>query len=130
MAAHAAIVETSWYQAAKLFLVATLGLSKDALHVHVGLGVFLLAALIFRRPLSSPIPVAAVILAALAGETLDMWDDVRSLGYWRWQASVGDVVNTIFWPLVLWALARWRATEDRSARAAGGNEEGVRSSTG
>jgi predicted esterase len=130
MAAHVAIVETSWYQAAKLFLVATLGLSKDALHVHVGLGVFLLAALIFRRPLSSPIPVAAVILAALGGETIDMWDDVRSLGYWRWQVSLGDVVNTIFWPLVLWALSRWRATEDRSARVAGGSEEGVRSSTG
>jgi hypothetical protein len=45
-------METSWYQSAKLFLVSALGLSKDALHVHVGLGVGLLARVRMRR--SSP----------------------------------------------------------------------------
>jgi hypothetical protein len=123
-------METSWYQAAKLVLESTLGLSRDALHVHVGLAVFVVAALVLRKPLHSPIPLAAAFLAAVMGEALDMSDDLRSLGYWRWKESVGDVANTLFWPLALWALARWRGIEVRSVRAAGGSEEGVRSSRG
>jgi hypothetical protein len=121
-------METSWYQAAKLVLESALGLSRDALHVHVGLAVFVVAVLVLRKPPHSPIPLAVVFLAAVMGEGLDLRDDLRSLGYWRWKDSVGDVVKTVFWPLVLWALARWRAIEVRSVRPAAGGEEGVRSS--
>jgi hypothetical protein len=110
-------METSWYQEVKLVLVSTLGLSKDALHVHVGLGVYLLVAILLRRPLSSVVPLAAVLLAALAGEALDMRDDVRSLGYWRWQASLGDILNTTFWPFVIWLLARVRMPHVRETPA-------------
>jgi hypothetical protein len=99
-------METSWYQAAKLVLISTLGLSRDALHVHVGLGIFMIAALLLRRPLSSPLPLALVFVAAVAGEGLDLRDDLGTLGYWRWQASLGDIVNTVFWPFVVWLLAR------------------------
>jgi hypothetical protein len=99
-------METSWYQAAKLFLVSALGLSRDALHVHVGLGVYFAVAILLRRPLGSLVPLAAVFLAAVTGEALDLRDDVRSLGYWRWQASLGDILNTTFWPFVIWLLAR------------------------
>ena len=108
-------METSWYQAAKLVLESTLGLSKDALHVHVGLSVFILVALVFRKPPHSMIPLAAVFLAAITGEALDMRDDLRSMGYWRWQASLGDVVNTVFWPLLLWALSWWSVARKRDA---------------
>jgi hypothetical protein len=101
-------METSWYQAAKLGLVSILGLSKDALHVYVGLGVFFLAHLVLRRPLRSLLPLALVLLAAIAGEALDMRDDLATLGYWRWQASLGDILNTLFWPSVVWLLARLR----------------------
>jgi hypothetical protein len=48
-------------------------------------------AILLRRPLSSFVPLVAALLAALAGEALDLRDDVRSLGYWRWQAGLGDV---------------------------------------
>jgi hypothetical protein len=101
-------METSWYQAAKLVLVSISGLSRDALHVHVGLGIFMVAALLLRKPLSSTLPLALVFLAALAGEALDLRDDLRTLGYWRWRASLGDIVNTVFWPFVVWLLARSR----------------------
>ncbi len=76
------------------------------MHVYVGLAVFLAAAIAFRRPLSSFLPVAVVIGTAVAGEMLDMRDDLRSLGYWRWQASAHDIINTGVWPLVIWLLAR------------------------
>jgi hypothetical protein len=101
-------MELSLVQLLKLDLVATLGLSKDALHVFVGLAVFFGAALLLRRPLNAFLPLAMVFLAAALGEMLDMRDDLLQLGYWRWQTSLGDIAVTVFWPLVVWGLARFR----------------------
>jgi hypothetical protein len=100
-------METSAAQAIKLAIVSATALSKDALHVYVGLSVFLPSALILRRPLRSPLPWLAALLVAALGEIVDMRDDISSLGYWRWAASAHDMVNTIFWPTVLLCLARF-----------------------
>ncbi|WP_077531058.1 hypothetical protein [Vreelandella utahensis] len=97
-------MEPSLYQEAKLVLVSTLGLSKDALHVHAGLIVFFSTAVLLRKPLCAIAPLALVMVAAIAAELLDMRDDILSLGYWRWAASIGDIVNTIFWLALVWAL--------------------------
>jgi hypothetical protein len=101
-------METSAFQAAKLFLESATGLSKDAMHIYVELAVFFAAAMAFRKPLSSFLPVAVVVAVAVAGEMLDMRDDLGSLGYWRWQASIHDLINTGVWPFVIWLLARLR----------------------
>ena len=93
-------METTAVQAIKLAIVAATGLSKDALHVYVGLAVFLVVAAISKRPLSSWLPWVAALLVAMAGELIDMRDDLSSLGYWRWSASMHDIVNTILWPTV------------------------------
>jgi hypothetical protein len=100
-------METSTTQLIKLALVSMTGLSKDALHVHVGLAVLLSSAFILRRRLSSFIPWAIVLAAAMLGEVLDMRDDLSYIGFWRWRSSLHDVVNTIFWPSALMALARF-----------------------
>ncbi len=97
----------SAFQSSKLWLVATLGLPKDALHIYVGLILFLGAAALFRRPLRSPLPILVVILAALAGE---LWDiiDTRNAGQSiHWARNWHDVWNTSFWPLALYLLARF-----------------------
>src|SRR5471030_1666390 len=100
-------METSAAQAIKLAIVSATGLSKDTLHVYVGLAVFLAAALVLRKPLRSPLPWLVALVIAVLGEIVDMRDDISSLGYWRWAASVHDIVNTIFWPTVLLGLARF-----------------------
>jgi len=100
-------METSVVQSIKLAIIAVTGLSKDALHIYVGLAVFLATAVVLRKPLRSIVPWLAVVAVAVAGELLDMRDDVASLGYWRWGASLHDVLNTIFWPTVLFLLARF-----------------------
>jgi hypothetical protein len=99
-------MHTSSVQSAKLALISFLGLSRDALHISVGLLTYLLAVLLLRRSLGAIYPLLVVGLVAVAGEVLDGADDVRSLGYWRWSASIHDVVVTIFWPSVLVLLAR------------------------
>jgi hypothetical protein len=98
---------TSTFQATKLEVVSTLGLSKDALHIYVGLLVFLAAAALLRRPLGSSIPLAMVLVVACVGEIFDARDDIADLGCWRAGASMHDIVNTMFWPAVLFALARY-----------------------
>lgn len=89
-------------------MVSATGLSKDALHIYLGLAVFLLVATALRKPLRSFVPWAAVVVVALAAELMDLRDNLASLGQWRWSASLHDLANTMFWPTVLMVLARAR----------------------
>ncbi|SDI41365.1 hypothetical protein SAMN05216588_11688 [Pseudomonas flavescens] len=99
-------MDTSIVQSIKLTVVSLTGLSKDALHVYVGMAVYLtLIAIIPRcRPYRAWLTVFVI---ACAGEWVDRRDDIGSLGYWRWQASTHDILNTVFWPTaitLLWFL--------------------------
>lgn len=69
----------SAFQTMKLAIVSATELSRDALHVHVGLAVMIGTALILKKSLASLLPWLAAALAASAGEPLDMWDDLESL---------------------------------------------------
>ncbi len=104
-------METSAVQAIKLAIVGATGLSKDALHMHVGLAVYCAAALALRGRARPVMPFLAVVLLACLGELLDMRDDLLSLGHWRWAASLHDVINTSFWPAVLCLLASRKSAE-------------------
>ena len=64
----------SGFQSVKLWLVGMLGLPRDALHIYVGLTVFLGFAALFRLPLRDWRPIAAALLAAIAGEAWDLFD--------------------------------------------------------
>jgi hypothetical protein len=95
------------FQNFKLALVQVLGLSRDALHVYVGVSVFLITALLSGRSMRARWPMIAVVLAACAGELLDAISDVSSRGHWRVGASVRDLVNTVAVPILLFLLARY-----------------------
>lgn len=97
----------SAFQSMKLDIVHVASLAKDALHIYVGMTVYLIGAAIARSGLKAAWPIIAVAIVAAAGEALDARDDFRSLGHWRVLASVHDIINTLFWPLVLWLLARY-----------------------
>lgn len=101
------MADTSFVQTLKLDIVGFTGLSKDALHIYLGLGVWLLAAALFRRSITSLRPWLAVLVVACVIEGFDAFDDWVQLGRWRWRASLHDVVNTLFWPTVLAVLARF-----------------------
>ncbi len=109
-------METFAVQSLKLALVQAVGLSKDALHVYVGLIVFFVVVIALRKRSASPWPLTAVMMVAIVGELVDMRDDISSLGVWRWRASIHDVLNTAFWPFVITVLVRAKvlvATQDR-----------------
>lgn len=89
------------------FLAAATSLSSDAVHIYVGLAVLLLAAVLWKKPLSDWRPLVIVALAALAGPIWRYADAYGHGGTPRWHADWGDVWHTLFWPVVLFGLARF-----------------------
>ena len=96
-------MDTSIAQGLKLALVSATGLSKDALHIYIGMALYLTVSISIRR-FRPCLGWLVVFIIACAGEWVDRRDDIASFGYWRWQASVHDVLNTLFWPTVLTLL--------------------------
>ncbi|RYD68593.1 MAG: hypothetical protein EOP58_00065 [Sphingomonadales bacterium] len=102
-------------QTAKLWLIDHVGLARDALHIHVGLLIFVGSALIFRWPVRSWKPWAVVLAAATLGEAWDLRDSgayhtrIDLLGNWK------DLWNTMLWPTGLLLLARFTPLLDRPA---------------
>lgn len=80
------------------------GMADSLLHVHAGLAVLLLARVIMQRSLATPWPLLVVCVAEAANEVLDR----LQYGSWRWSDTLGDVANTLFWPIVLCLALRWR----------------------
>jgi hypothetical protein len=84
--------------------------SDKIVHTYVGLAIWLITALALRRPLGSRVPIMAVVLAELLNEIFDYAG--RTL--WTWADTQGDVIATLFWPLVLFVVIRWIPAMTRS----------------
>jgi len=84
------------------------GASDTLLHVHAGLAILFLARIVTRRSLATPVPFLIVCAAELANELMDY----LSYGDWRWHDTSFDVVNTLFWPLMLMIGLRLRRARD------------------
>jgi hypothetical protein len=97
----------SAFQGMKHEIVQTLSLSKDALHIYVGMTMFLIGTALAQKGLRSVFPLLTVLALACLGEALDARDDFHKYGHWRVMASVHDLLNTMFWPTVIWLLARY-----------------------
>jgi hypothetical protein len=92
------------------------GASDSLLHVHAGLAVLLVARVISGRSLSTPAPFAIVCAAAIANEVMDRINH----GSWLWADTSLDILNTLFWPLVLMIGLRIRRPGEGRARAGEG----------
>ena len=101
-------MHTSLYQNVKLHILSFCHLSKDAAHIYIGLIVFLVYVLLFRKRLGSFKALVPVLLIAVGMELLDLRDDFNALGNLRWGASLHDILNTLFWPTVIVLLAKVR----------------------
>jgi uncharacterized membrane protein len=91
------------YAAIKRAMSVATGATEDLLHVHFGLLIFIFVAVVFRRRLHSSWPVTIVWAFALANEVVDYF-----AAGWVLLPSVLDVVNTVFWPTILFLVARRR----------------------
>jgi len=105
----------------KDFLSEELQLSHAMLHVHVGLGLFVIITLLLRRPPGSVLPLLLVLFAEACNELMDFAR--YHLSGWPWTAAptVHDIVDTLFWPVLLTVAARLhrRASPGRTAEQRG-----------
>ena len=99
-------MDTSFYQNFKLDFLSLVHLSKDGVHIYLGLFVFFICVLLFRTSLNSLKVLVPVLLIAVIMESLDLMDDFHSLGYLRWGASFHDILNTLFWPFIIVLLVK------------------------
>lgn len=93
------------YAQAKSTVGGQLGASEALLHVHAGLLVFVIVALLMRRRMASSFALVLVGILAVANEVADYLGPTPS----AYSQSAIDVLNTLFWPSVLFCLARGRA---------------------
>lgn len=82
---------------------------KDALHIYAAFAVQLFAATLLRKPLSSWLPWAAVLLVELLNEAGDMLLDQTEPHIRQWQidGAIHDVINTMLLPTALMLLVRY-----------------------
>ncbi|PZU56924.1 MAG: hypothetical protein DI547_15270 [Sphingobium sp.] len=84
-----------------------LGLSSDAVHVHVSVLMFLFFALVTRRRLSHPMPWLMVLGVECLNELVDMNQPFGTIEN-NWPASWHDIKNTMFLPTMIMIVVALR----------------------
>ena len=105
------------FTAFKMNIVETTDLAKDALHIYVGIGVYLFCLIVLRPIIRSQnirafVALVAVTCVALLGEYLDNRETIESLGLMglsreQITASIRDLINTCLLSYVFYGLMTW-----------------------
>ena len=96
------------------------GLAKDALHVHIGLLIFVFVRLVWRWRGGWIIAWLAALMAATGGEALDMLAELRRSDIQPDAAHWHDVWNTMVWPTIFLFVGRWLHPAKRAKPVAAG----------
>lgn len=80
--------------------------------MHIGLVVFFLGVLLLNRRKISWISLMPVMLVAMTMEAIDLHDNYNSMGYFRWNDSLHDFVNTCLWPAIIIIIVRFKRKRD------------------
>ena len=97
----------AWYKA-KMFIEHAGIVTSDALHVLVGVGLWVLAAVVLRRRLTDWLPWLIVFAAVLFNEAVDLWVEQWPDAAMQYGESVKDILLTLLLPSLLMVAARER----------------------
>ena len=89
----------------KFWLIETVGLTNDAMHVHGSLLILCVSALVLRR---RPVSLWCWLVVFIA-ELFNEYADLRGAapGEATMDAALHDIYNTMFWPTVILILGRF-----------------------
>jgi hypothetical protein len=96
------------YQQLKGQILSVVGLSKDAVHLYIGLGCFLISILVLRFAPTQYRSLILGFLFSLGMEAMDLRDNVRYRETTRALASLHDLVNTNLLPYLTVVALRLR----------------------
>ncbi|MBN2366608.1 MAG: hypothetical protein EH225_11925 [Calditrichaeota bacterium] len=99
-------MDSSIFQGIKRELLELTMLSKDAIHIYIGMVVFLSWNILFKKSFNSLKALIPVFSVALILEIFDIRDNYMSTGSMHITASLHDIINTCFWPFVLVILEK------------------------
>ena len=106
---------TAWHEG-KLYVEHSVAVSNDALHVLVGVVVWLGLAVVLRRPLSSWLPWAGVAVLLLWNEVVDLfveqWPDAAQ----QYGEGAKDLLLTLLVPTLIMLAVRCRPQLFRAAK--------------
>lgn len=97
----------SWHQG-KLFIEHAVALDHDALHVIVGVLLWLVFGLLTRRPLTSWVPWLLLFAVILWNETVDLWTEQWPDPGQQYGEGAKDLLITMVVPTVLQFAIRLR----------------------
>lgn len=104
---------SSIFQTIKIAIVDSTGLAKDALHIYIGMGVFLLTSYLLlhcrpQYPKRWQFALIATLITALLGEAWDLYASLPVITHLTvWQASLHDLINTCLLPMLFFILLRY-----------------------
>ena len=96
------------YQQLKGQILSVVGLSKDSVHLYIGIGCFLLSILVLRFAPTAYRSLALGLLVSFAMEALDLRDNMRYPETTRALASLHDLANTNLLPYLIVVSLRLR----------------------
>ncbi len=96
-----------WYRV-KLAIEHGSPVSNDALHVLVGVALWLLIALALRKSIAAAAPVLTLLALLAFNEVVDLWVEQWPDPAMQYGESVKDLLLTLVVPVALMALARLR----------------------
>ena len=98
---------SSWHQG-KLFIERSMAISHDALHIIVGVLVWLAIALLARRPIASLRPWIWLLALIAWNETVDLWIEKWPEPGMQFGEGAKDILLTMLLPTVMLMAARAR----------------------
>lgn len=107
----------------KTWLVASTALSRDALHIYFGLGLFVAVRLMWRGRGGGRAAWLAVLALAATGEWLDMTTQANNSMVLPPEAHWHDIWNTMFWPTILLLVGHWLQSEAPPTESSGEDAE-------
>jgi hypothetical protein len=92
-----------WWGDHKIALERWLGLTSDAVHIHVGVLLYLGWSLLLRAKAGDWRPWALTLVIEAANECIDLFQPVGSIEA-NWPASRHDLLNTMALPSLLFLV--------------------------
>lgn len=80
---------------------------RALIHVHAGLALWLLLALLLRKRLSSLAPLIGVWVIMALTELFDISTQWPVRQDWVWRHAASDMAQSLTWPTILWAVCFW-----------------------
>jgi len=84
------------------------GLSRDAVHSYVGLLIFFWAVALLRKGRVESTALVPVFVVAAGMDVMDLYGNYITMDAMYWGYRMRDLTNTVFWPLVIVLLVRFK----------------------